>query len=68
MQNDDKTILSMQIEDTVNTLESLISKSAVEKDIYVTKIIHAMSQVEHEYYRLVFQGGTCLAKAHKIIL
>jgi len=39
----------------------------VEKDLYVTKIIHVIGQLQHDYYRLVFQGGTCLAKAHKLI-
>lgn len=63
----DKDILSKQIDETIALLGSIIKKHAVEKDIYVTKIIHAMSKVEHDCFRLVFQGGTCLAKAHKII-
>ena len=62
---DDKETLFKQIDAVAKKLG--IDSIAVEKDIYVTKIIHVMSQVEHESYRLVFQGGTCLAKAHKII-
>jgi predicted nucleotidyltransferase component of viral defense system len=62
---DNKEELLKQIGATAKKLG--IDSVAVEKDLYVTKIIHAMSQVEHEHYRLVFQGGTCLAKAHKII-
>jgi len=39
----------------------------VEKDYYVTQVIHALSDIQNEYFRLVFAGGTCLAKAHKIV-
>lgn len=39
----------------------------LEKDYYVTRVIHALSSVENEYFRLIFAGGTCLAKAHKIV-
>lgn len=39
----------------------------LEKDYYVSRIIHALSDVENEYFRLIFAGGTCLAKAHKIV-
>ncbi|HDV6634245.1 TPA: nucleotidyl transferase AbiEii/AbiGii toxin family protein [Legionella pneumophila] len=41
--------------------------SVIEKDYYVTQVIHALSNVENEYFRLVFCGGTCLAKAHQIV-
>lgn len=43
------------------------SPSIVEKDYYVTQVIHALSNIENEYFRVVFAGGTCLAKAHKIV-
>lgn len=39
----------------------------IEKDYYVTRVIHAISGLENEYFRLIFAGGTCLAKAHKIV-
>ena len=39
----------------------------IEKDYYVTQVIHALSNVENDYFRLIFCGGTCLAKAHKIV-
>ncbi|MDF2867719.1 MAG: hypothetical protein K0S11_1189 [Gammaproteobacteria bacterium] len=39
----------------------------IEKDYYVTQLIHALSEVENEHFGLVFAGGTCLAKAHKIV-
>jgi len=38
----------------------------VEKDFYVTKIIHILSEIKNPYYNLYFQGGTCLAKAYQI--
>ncbi len=41
--------------------------SILEKDYYVTRIIHALSGIENECFRLIFAGGTCLAKAHKIV-
>ncbi len=44
-----------------------LSESAIEKDYYVTQVIHALSDTEDDYFRLVFAGGTCLAKAHKIV-
>lgn len=39
----------------------------IEKDYYVTQVIHALSNIENKYFRLVFCGGTCLAKAHKVV-
>ncbi len=44
-----------------------LAEAVIEKDYYVTQVIHALSGVENEYFRLVFCGGTCLAKAHKIV-
>ena len=42
-----------------------LNDAVIEKDYYVTQVIHAISDVENEYFRLVFCGGTCLAKAHR---
>ena len=47
--------------------ELSLLESVIEKDYYVTQVIHALSNTENEYFRLVFAGGTCLAKAHKIV-
>lgn len=44
-----------------------LTETVIEKDYYVTQVIHALSGIENDYFRLVFAGGTCLAKAHKII-
>lgn len=57
--------LLSQIETTSFKLD--LEQSAIEKDLYVTEIIHTVIPIKHDYYRLVFQGGTCLAKAHKIV-
>ena len=44
-----------------------LREAVIEKDYYVTQVIHTLSGIENEYFRLVFCGGTCLAKAHKIV-
>lgn len=44
-----------------------IRPASIEKDYYITQILHALSDIKHEYFSLIFQGGTCLAKAHKIV-
>jgi hypothetical protein len=50
------------------TLQNIkLTGAVVEKDYYVTQVIHAFSDIQNEYFRLVFAGGTCLAKAHKIV-
>lgn len=53
------------IDATAAALE--LANPVVEKDYYVTQVIHALSNIEDEYFRLVFAGGTCLAKAYKIV-
>jgi predicted nucleotidyltransferase component of viral defense system len=44
-----------------------LEEAIVEKDYYVTQIIHAISKEESDYFQLIFAGGTCLAKAHKVV-
>ena len=53
------------ITDVSNILQ--ISPSVVEKDLYITQLLHVFSNLEDEYFRLIFQGGTCLAKAYDLI-
>jgi len=60
----DKKLLEL-IETTSELLD--LEDFVIEKDYYVTQVIHALSGLENEYFRLVFAGGTCLAKAHKIV-
>ncbi len=44
-----------------------LPEAVIEKDYYVTQVIHALAEVESDYFRLIFCGGTCLAKAHKVV-
>ncbi|OGT42354.1 MAG: hypothetical protein A3F13_07165 [Gammaproteobacteria bacterium RIFCSPHIGHO2_12_FULL_40_19] len=44
-----------------------LTGAVVEKDYYVTQAIYALSDIQNENFRLVFAGGTCLAKAHRIV-
>ena len=34
----------------------------VDKDVYVTKAISIISEINNQYFDLVFKGGSCLAK------
>lgn len=44
-----------------------LTESVIEKDYYVTQVIHALSGIENDCFQLIFAGGTCLAKAYKIV-
>ena len=44
-----------------------LDEYVIEKDIYVTQAISVVTKVSHELYDLVFQGGTSLSKAHRIV-
>jgi predicted nucleotidyltransferase component of viral defense system len=44
-----------------------LSEAVIEKDYYVTRAISVLSQLENPIFKLIFSGGTCLAKAHKVI-
>lgn len=48
-------------------LDIKLTGAVIEKDYYVTQVIHTLSDIQNEYFRLVFAGGTCLAKAHRIV-
>lgn len=54
-----------QIEDLTQLLG--LHEYVIEKDFYVTKAISIVTKISHELYDLVFQGGTSLSKAHRII-
>lgn len=65
-----KLVDQMQLKELVSiTAQKLGIKFPfiIEKDYYVTYVIDLLSGTENEYFRLVFAGGTCLAKAHKIV-
>ena len=50
----------------VNEITGL-SQFVIEKDLFVTKAIALVCGISNDIYDLVFQGGTSLAKAHRII-
>lgn len=54
-----------KIKETSDFLD--LDESIIEKDYYVTQLIQTLSAAENEYFRLVFCGGTSLAKAHKVV-
>jgi len=48
-------------------IQLAIPADFVRKDYYVTKVIHALANVEDDYFALVFQGGTSLSKGYQAI-
>ncbi len=55
------------IEKTVEAIGLQGGFSFVEKDLFVTDVIKAMGKVKNDDFELIFMGGTCLSKAHKIV-
>jgi len=55
-----------RIIETVEQFET-IPPSVIEKDVFVTKAIHVVSEIKNMGINLVFCGGTCLAKAYQIV-
>lgn len=53
------------IVDTSEVLE--LDPSVIEKDYYVTQILNVLANIKNEHSDLIFAGGTCLAKAHRIV-
>ena len=45
----------------------LSQTAAVEKDWHVMRALRAINSVDANPFRLVFAGGTCLARAHKLV-
>lgn len=60
---------SSEISEQINAVNQKtgLSRFVIEKDLYVTKAISIVSDISHPLYDLIFQGGTSLAKAHRII-
>lgn len=63
MLNDKGTLEQVAATAAILGLEQYV----VEKDLYVTHAIALMSKIDNPYFQIIFQGGTCLAKAHRII-
>jgi predicted nucleotidyltransferase component of viral defense system len=47
--------------------ELVVDASLVEKDWYAIRIIATISRVKHPTMRLVFSGGTSLAKGYGLV-
>lgn len=65
-----KTIKPGQLKELVSITSEQMGiryPSIIEKDYYVTQIIHSLASIENEYFKLIFAGGTCLAKAHRLV-
>lgn len=45
----------------------LLNPSVIEKDLYVTKAIHALASLNNSYFSLIFAGGTSLSKGYHLI-
>ncbi len=57
--------ITRRIIETSNLLN--LDEVLIEKDYYITQVIHTLSNIENDFFQLVFSGGTCLVKAHKIV-
>ncbi len=60
---------SIEMEEQIQDVSKLLklNEYVIEKDLYVTQAISIVSAISHDLYDLIFQGGTSLAKAHRII-
>jgi predicted nucleotidyltransferase component of viral defense system len=58
-------VLLQQITETADLLS--LQPAIIEKDYYVAKVINSLAAIEDDNFSLIFCGGTCLAKAHKIV-
>jgi predicted nucleotidyltransferase component of viral defense system len=43
------------------------SPAPIEKDWYILRAMHAIASVDAGPFHLVFAGGTCLARAHRLV-
>ena len=58
------TIDQVNVFADISDFLGIASPAIVEKDYYVVQLIKLLSSLISDDYRLVFSGGTCLAKAH----
>lgn len=61
MQNELRTLIE------ATAFARQLPEAVVEKDYYVTQVIHALLAVKSPYFDLLFTGGTCLAKAYNAV-
>lgn len=62
----ESVLFKKMLKDTSDEL-GLGDPAIVEKDVYVTQVLQAVADISHDRFQLVFIGGTCLAKAHRIV-
>lgn len=55
------------IDDAIGELSLALSPAILEKDILVTEVLRAISQIALPGLTLTFSGGTCLAKAYQLL-
>lgn len=62
-------LVNEDILDQINAVatELGLNPFVIEKDFYLTHAISIITQVEHKNFDLIFQGGTSLSKAYRII-
>lgn len=58
-------LIDIQVKKTSKILG--ISTDFVIKDYYVTLVIQELTRIQDSYFDLIFQGGTSLAKGHRVI-
>ena len=58
-----------EIEEQINAVSKItkLSPYVIEKDMLVTNAISIVCAISSEIYDLIFQGGTSLAKAYRIL-
>lgn len=56
-----------KIVDLISEQDLTITEYALEKDFIVTDVLKAISSLKPTYYDLVFCGGTCLSKSHRLL-
>lgn len=55
------------ITDTINEGLTSLAEAVLEKDLLLVDALRSIDSIDQDGIRLVFCGGTCLAKAHGLI-
>lgn len=65
-----KTITTQEhdwIEDVIGEGLTSLAEAILEKDLLLTQVLRLIAQTDNDGIQLVFCGGTCLSKAHRLI-
>ena len=60
-------VLDKSLLQEVALVKSGISEAFIEKDWFVTQVMKILVENPHPDFSIIFTGGTCLSKAHKLI-